>query len=102
MENWTILIKSKKELSKYKDEIIKEYLDGKTYNELAREYSTHSMTIKYVLLDNNVQLRSTKAEVSMDFLRKESEKIKDLYLNEHKSPKEIGEIYGVKRNHHTR
>ena len=37
-----------------KDEIIKEYLDGKTYNELAREYSTHSMTIKYVLLDNNV------------------------------------------------
>ena len=26
MENWTILIKSKKELSKYKDEIIKEYL----------------------------------------------------------------------------
>ena len=98
MENWTILIKSKKELSKYKDEIIKEYLDGKTYNELAREYSTHSMTIKYVLLDNNVQLRSTKAEVSMDFLRKESEKIKDLYLNEHKSPKEIGEIYSVKRN----
>lgn len=98
MENWTIVIKSKKELSKYKEEIIKKYLAGKTYSELAREYATHTMIVKYVLLDNNIQLRSTKSEVSLDFLRSKSEEIKDLYLNKRKSPKEIGEIYGVKRN----
>lgn len=54
MENWTIVIKSKKELSKYKEEIIKKYLAGKTYSELAREYATYTMTVKYVLLDNNI------------------------------------------------
>lgn len=49
----------KEDYSKYENEFCTEYLKGKTYYQIAKEYKTEPNTVKYYLIKNNLYKKET-------------------------------------------
>lgn len=64
--------------------IIKEYLNGKSLNQLAKENITYPNKIKKILLENNIQIRTRKESVILENIKR-TKKINHNYFSKENS-----------------